>query len=109
MAYDLSLELGFNFYDLLEKDLLDVVEKWRLSGKIPGALNTTFIARTPKKQKCDTFDNYRPISLCNLIYRIISKRLKGIISGFVMMMMMMKINVHWDPFGLPDLKSRDRD
>lgn len=62
---------------------MDVGEKSRPLGKGLGTLNTTFIALIPKKQKCDTFDNYRPISLCNLIYRIISKRLKGIISGFV--------------------------
>jgi hypothetical protein len=64
-----------------------VVQELMDSGKILGALNTTFIALIPKKQDVDTFKDFRPISLCNLIYKVISKtianRLKGIMSGII--------------------------
>jgi hypothetical protein len=63
---------------------------WKNQGfleKKLGALNTTFIVLIPKEQSRDTFEDYRPISLCNLIYKLISKIianiLKGIMSCFV--------------------------
>lgn len=37
------------------------------------ALNSTFIALIPKADKPSTFDNFRPMSLCNCIYKIIAK------------------------------------
>ena len=37
------------------------------------SLNSTFLAPIPKKDKPTTFVDFRPISLCNLIYNLISK------------------------------------
>jgi hypothetical protein len=36
-------------------------------------LNATFLALIPKSDKPDSFGGYRPISLCNLVYKIITK------------------------------------
>jgi hypothetical protein len=41
--------------------------------KIYGGLNATFIALIPKINKPTSFGDFRPISLCNLCYKIISK------------------------------------
>jgi hypothetical protein len=61
-----------------------MVEESRLKGNISGGLNSTFIALVPKVNKPLTFGDYRPISLCNLCYKIISKiianRIKPILS-----------------------------
>jgi hypothetical protein len=61
-----------------------VVEASRLSGNILATFNTTFIALIPKTDNPTKFESFFPISLCNNIYKIISKiisrRLKEILS-----------------------------
>jgi hypothetical protein len=57
----------------LGNELLEVVEESRRLGKVSGALNATFIALIPKSDKPDYFGGFRPIALCNLVYKIITK------------------------------------
>eukprot|EP00253_Pinus_taeda_P012157 PITA_12157 len=56
------------------------------AGKAPG-LNATFIALIPKSEDSSTSDKFRPISLCNIIYKIVSKvvalRLKPLLPGII--------------------------
>ena len=60
------------------------MEQARLHGKVSGALNSTFLTLIPKCEKPLTFADFRPISLCNLVYKVISKlaaiRLKPILN-----------------------------
>jgi hypothetical protein len=67
-------------------ELLELVEDSRLHGKISGALNSTFLTLIPKANH-PTFGDYRPIALCNLCYKLISKiianRIKPILSRFL--------------------------
>ena len=37
------------------------------------SLNSTFIALIPKEEKSNTPDKFRPIALCNVIFKVISK------------------------------------
>jgi hypothetical protein len=59
------------------------VEESRIKGKIIGALNATFVALIPKSDKPESFDGFRPISLCNLLYKVISKIIAVRIKDFL--------------------------
>ena len=41
--------------------------------KVPDYLNQTLVALIPKQVGPETVSHYRPISLCNTIYKVISK------------------------------------
>jgi hypothetical protein len=77
------------FYDLLSKDLLKVIEESRTNGRIHGPFNSNFISLIPKVNDPQTFDDYKPISLCNCIYKIIAKiiarRIKPLLSKAISM------------------------
>ena len=45
-----------------------MTKKWVLK-----AFNATFLTLIPKEEGEDTPDKFRPIALCNIIYKIISK------------------------------------
>lgn len=68
-----TVEFYLGFWDILGEELPLMVEDTRRHGYISGAVNSTFIALIPKNSKPLSFEEYRPISLCNFIYKIISK------------------------------------
>lgn len=51
------------------------------------SLNSNFIAFIPKVEEANKPEKFRPIALCNVIYKIISKvianRLKSILPGII--------------------------
>ena len=49
------------------------VEQGRREGKFTRAINSTFLTLISKCEKPLSFVDFRPISLCNLVYKIISK------------------------------------
>ena len=62
-----------HFFDLLGNELLQVVEESRVKYRINSSNNATFLSLIPKAFKALSFDQYLPISPCNLIDKIITK------------------------------------
>eukprot|EP00253_Pinus_taeda_P032882 PITA_32882 len=65
------------------KAVWQVVEESRSMRWMYPGLNATFIALIPKSEESNKPDKYRPIALCNIIYKIVSKvvalRLKPVV------------------------------
>eukprot|EP00253_Pinus_taeda_P027193 PITA_27193 len=80
-----------NFYkacwSIIKQEVWEVVEDSRRSGTILKSINSTFLELIPKVEEAKTPDKFRPIALCNVIYKIISKvianRMKSILPGII--------------------------
>ncbi|KAL0012214.1 hypothetical protein SO802_007322 [Lithocarpus litseifolius] len=79
------LHAGFfqRFWIIVGDSVREEIKKVFRDRKIPEYLNSTNIVLTPKVQGPETIGSYRPISLCNSIYKIISKVLVGRICPYL--------------------------
>ena len=87
-----GLHAGFfqRFWLIVGDSMKEEVMKVFLERKVSEYLNKTLIVLIPKVQGPESIGNYRPISLCNSIYKIISKvivarlrpQLENIVSPF---------------------------
>ena len=70
-------------WNIIKTDLFKMVKKFQRCTKIGGSTNSTFLALIPKEKEAKSFDRFRPISLCNIGYKIMTKimanRLKHIL------------------------------
>ena len=62
-----------SFWHIVGKDVVEVVLSALNSGVIPKSLNSTFITLIPKIKYPKKFFDFRPISLCNVVYKLIAK------------------------------------
>lgn len=71
------------FWDIVKIDLTRMVNEFFFDGIMANELNDANICLIPKKEKPNEISQFRPISLCNISYKIISKvlcqRLKKIL------------------------------
>ncbi|XP_038719958.1 uncharacterized protein LOC120012588 [Tripterygium wilfordii] len=74
-------------WDVVGLDVLGAVDNFLKSGVMPPEVNLTHIALIPKVLHPESVTEFRPISLCNVLYKIISKvlanRLKKVLPGVV--------------------------
>jgi hypothetical protein len=61
------------YWEVIKHDVYRVVEESIRSASILKALNATMITPIPKENEAKIPDRYRPIALCNVVYKIISK------------------------------------
>jgi len=62
-----------HFWYILKDEVVGVVHEYFPSKQVLGRLNHNFLALIPKIEEARTIYAFRPISLCNAIYKIISK------------------------------------
>ena len=69
------LHAGFyqRFWMIMRKSVMDLVKKVFETGCISSYVNKTLITLIPKHLGADSLGNYRLISLCNTVYKVISK------------------------------------
>ena len=74
-----SLHAGFfqYFWHDVKESVCMEIKRIFASGSMPDYLNRTLILLIPKCQHLETFGSYRPISLCNSVYKIVTKIVVG--------------------------------
>jgi hypothetical protein len=74
-------------WDIIKKDLYKMVMRTQTCKKLGSSTNSAFLALIPKEKGAKSFARFRPISLCNTGYKIISKiianRLKKILPRLI--------------------------
>ena len=70
-----GLHAGFfhRFWLIVGSSVSDEVKKVFVERRVPEYLNRTHITLIPKIQIPETLGNYRPIILCNIVYKIVTK------------------------------------
>ena len=71
----MALGQGFfkQYCELLKNDFFQGIVEFFKSGHLLRHINHTFIALIPKRENPSETQHFRPISLCNTVYKTISK------------------------------------
>uniref|UniRef100_A0A2N9G161 Reverse transcriptase domain-containing protein n=1 Tax=Fagus sylvatica TaxID=28930 RepID=A0A2N9G161_FAGSY len=76
-----------SYWHVVGEDVIAAVLSCLNSGKIPASLNHSYVTLIPKTKSPEKVTEYRPISLCNVVYKLISKvlanRLKKVLPQVV--------------------------
>eukprot|EP00253_Pinus_taeda_P033628 PITA_33628 len=85
--YGFNLDFLKACLNIVKQVILNVVEDSRKNRTILRALNASFISLIPKHDSTFTADKFRAISLCSMVYKIISKvlasRLKPLLPSLI--------------------------
>lgn len=83
-GYD-CMTTGFfqKYWDIVGEDVCRAVQSFFHSGQMLGSLNRTQIVLIPKVPKPTKVSQFRPISLCTTIYKVIAKVLANRLRQFL--------------------------
>eukprot|EP00253_Pinus_taeda_P035212 PITA_35212 len=74
-------------WKFMGQDILEFVEESRLKYRMWSGINSTFLTLIPKNNNTEEAQGFRPIALCNVIYKVISslvaKRLKPLLPSII--------------------------
>jgi hypothetical protein len=60
-------------WGILKDEIIAAVKKFFKEGVMPSEINETVIVLIPKNNDPETLKDFRPISLCNVVYKIVAK------------------------------------
>ncbi|CAA6672065.1 unnamed protein product [Spirodela intermedia] len=80
---DFSTDFYSRCWDIVGTDLLHVIKEFFPYKVFPRSWKATFIARIPKVVNPTFFKDFRPISLCNVCYKVVSKIITARLSVFL--------------------------
>jgi hypothetical protein len=60
-------------WDIIKKQIINAVKDFFSSRIMPAGINDIAIVLIPKSNEAANLKDYRPISLCNVVYKVISK------------------------------------
>jgi hypothetical protein len=67
----------------MKTEVVSAVKRFFMDGVILEGLNDTVIVLIPKGSNPESFTDYKPISLCNVLYKITSKCLVNRLRPFL--------------------------
>ena len=70
------------FWHVVGEDITTVVLRALNSGIVPESINTTFISLIPKIKSPKKVLDFRPVSLCNVVYKLIAKLVANHLKNF---------------------------
>jgi hypothetical protein len=74
-------------WDLLKEEVVQAVQRFFDTGIMPEGVNDTVIVLIPKNNDPEALKDFRPISLCNVIFKVVSKclvnRLRPILQDII--------------------------
>lgn len=62
-----------NYWGTVGDAIIEEIQSFFTTGKIKNALNLTFLALIPKINDAFRVDHFRPIALCNVAFKLITK------------------------------------
>ena len=71
------------YWHIVGDSVIMVVKQFFETGIMPPTLNKTLVVLIPKIPDPETLNQFRPISLCNFVYKIISKILSNRLKPFM--------------------------
>ena len=73
MALQLTSNFFHFFWDMIKDEIWEIVEESRRKQGVLKAFKMNFLSLIMKGEGADSPGKFRPIALCNVIYKIISK------------------------------------
>ncbi|KAL5547504.1 hypothetical protein UlMin_002735 [Ulmus minor] len=76
-----------SYWDIVGEDVVLMVRDFFITGSLHPNINSTNLVLIPKTKNPSTINHFRPIAVCNIVYKVISKilaeRLKPLLSRLI--------------------------